>query len=48
MVFRIQGLSYDMLLKYKDDSNLSNEVNTKINNKNKKKFDCLQICSNIK
>ena len=47
--FRIQGLSYDMLLKYKDDSNLSNEVNIKINNKNKKKkFDCLQICSNIK
>ena len=35
--FRIQGLSYDMLLKYKDDSNLSNEVNIKINNKNKKK-----------
>jgi len=47
--FRIQGLSYDMLLKYKDDSNLSNEINTNINNKNKKKrkFNCLQISSNI-
>jgi hypothetical protein len=46
--FRIQGLSYDMLLKYKDDSNLSNEINTKINNKKNRKFNCLQICSNIK
>jgi hypothetical protein len=48
--FRIQGLSYDMLLKYKDDSNVSKEINTKTNYKNKKnrKFNCLQICSNIK
>lgn len=47
--FRIQGLSYDMLLKYKEDSNVSNEINTKINNnKKKRKFDSLQICSSIK
>ena len=45
--FRIQGLSYDMLLKYKDDSNLSNEINANINNKKKRKFNCLQISSNI-
>ena len=46
--FRIQGLSYDMLLKYKDDSNLHNKINTNIINKKKRKFNCLQISSNIK
>ena len=33
-----------------NDSNVSKEINTKTNYKNKKnrKFNCLQICSNIK
>ena len=43
--FGSQGLSYDMLLKYKDEKN-QKEKNKKIIKKRKQKFDCLQISNN--
>ena len=54
--FSLQGFSYDMLLKYKDDLDLLDEEKERNNKlkekeknklkKRKKKFNCLKICSN--